>query len=261
MPNGNNQLQWIKGDLHVHSVLSPCGELEMSPSNVMNKCKELGIDILGICDHNSGANLPAFIKKAEEENIMILCGMEVQTREEVHLLCFFPCYNNLMEFEEEFKGTLPKINNNPEVFGDQVIIDENEQILHFEDNLLLISSSLGIGDVIKLTQKYNGEVIAAHIDKKYYSLISNLGFLPSYNFLAVEIFNYDGKEKMIHEYSEIENYPIIVSSDAHKLDDMDQKYQTYFFVKELTWQELLLAFQNKDSRKIAVYKNDTVNQE
>ncbi len=249
-------LKWYKADLHIHSVLSPCGELEMGVSNIVSKAKELGIDIISICDHNTGANLRAFCSRGEEEGITVIAGMEVQTREEVHCLCFFPGTDDLEGFEEEFNDTLPKINNKPEVFGDQVIIDQNENILGFEERLLLASSSLGISDLVKLVKEYKGQVVPAHIDKKYYSLISNLGFIPDYDLLGLEIFNYVDKNQLIKEYAEVERYPLMVSSDAHRLEEMKTSYKTFFYIYEPSFEEIVMAFNNLKGRRLNVFKND-----
>lgn len=252
MSKEDGKLAWYMADLHVHSVLSPCAELEMGPANVIEKCREVGINILGICDHNSGANVPAFKKKGKENNILTLAGIEVQTREEVHCLCFFPHTDNLKYFEKEFKGTLPKINNSPKIFGDQVVVNENEEILYQEERLLLTSSELGLKDLKETVESYDGGVIPAHIDKKYYSLIFNLGFIPPYNFLAMEIFDYLNRKNLINRYKELSEHTLIVSSDAHTLDGIDKLYYTYFLIATPTWDEIILALKNKNGRKVVV---------
>lgn len=252
----NEELKWYKADLHVHSVLSPCGELEMGPENVIKKCDELDIKILGITDHNSGANVGAFKSKGQKKGISVIAGMEVQSREEVHCLCFFPSRDKLKYFEKEFKATLPKINNNPNIFGDQVVVNEEEEILYLENNLLLVSSYLSIKEILEMVENYEGGMIPAHIDKKHYSIIYNLGFIPSYNFLALEIFNYPNRGEKEKNYPEIKKFPLVVSSDAHNLDDMVNQYYTYFYLAEPNWEEIKLALKSKKGRKVEVFSGD-----
>jgi len=126
-------------DLHIHSTLSPCGSLEMSPKKIVQKAKEIGLNLISITDHNSIANSAITQKLSYENGIEYLFGMEVQTEEEIHVLTYFDNYSDLYEVWNIVYERLPDIKNNPDYFGDQVIVDEDENITGYEDKLLINS--------------------------------------------------------------------------------------------------------------------------
>lgn len=246
-------LNWYRADLHVHTVLSPCGELEMGPREVTAQCQRLGIQILGITDHNKGSNVPAFLEAGKERGITVLPGLEIQTREEVHLLGLFPQLFHLASFEEEYRLTLPHIQNKEEVFGSQIVVNAEEEILGLEESLLLVSSSLGIYEVVELIRSHGGMVIPSHIERQAYGILVNLGFLPpDMGFLALELGDYSRKEELTARFPDLLTYPLLASSDAHTLEDMDGEWVTYFYVQVPCFQELKKALEGLSQRKVVV---------
>src|SRR5271157_2076619 len=128
----------FQADLHIHSVLSPCGSLEMSPVNIIATAIQQKLDIIGITDHNSTRHGPIVKKIGDRNGIFVLQGAEVTTREEIHCLTFFENEKELSVFQKYISDYLPFVQNNPEYFGFQVIVDEKENILEEIETLLLV---------------------------------------------------------------------------------------------------------------------------
>ncbi len=228
----------IKADLHIHTCLSPCGSLEMSPSAIAAALKKAGIDLASIADHNSALNCPAFADSCAREGIWPLFGLEVTSMEEAHLLCLFEKPDAALDFGEFIYKNLPDIPNNPEIFGDQVYVDSEDNILGEVEKYLGNATTLSIDEIRDEALSRSALFIPAHIDKPVFSVISQLGFLPEENYTALEVFSpaseavYEGK------------YALITSSDAHYLDDIGKKY----FTAELagkSFDSLRLAFKER----------------
>ncbi len=245
--------EWYRADLHVHTVLSPCAELEMGPRALIERSSQLGISILGITDHNAASNLPALQEVGRQADIFVLPGMELQSREEVHLLCFFPGLNTVQSFEQEFASTLPDLENREEIFGDQVVVDSREQILDYDHRLLIASSDWGVEEVVERVRFHGGGVIPAHIDRSSYSILSNLGFIPpGSEFMALEIANYQHQERLCQQYTGLDDYSFITSSDAHHLDELETDWVTYLYLQERNWEEIRLALNEEAGRRVVV---------
>lgn len=219
-------------DFHIHSALSPCGDNEMTPKNIVNLAKLYDLDVIAITDHNSSLNCKAIMEAAKEIDLIVIPGMELCTSEEVHIVCLFPTLEKAMEFSNFIKSTLPPIKNKPTVFGEQLVCDENDNVLGFEHTLLITASSISANDVVNVVSKYDGVCFPAHLDRSSYSLISNLGTIDnSFNFKCAEIFDLDslGELKKNHPY--LNNLKILSSSDAHYLENMRLKSE-YIEVEE-----------------------------
>ncbi|ACB83694.1 PHP domain-containing protein [Natranaerobius thermophilus] len=244
--------KWFKADLHIHSVLSPCADLDMGPNNIIDICKRENIEIIAITDHNTGRNVPAFQKKAAREGITVIPGMELQTREEVHCLCYFPSYSNLARFESMIAQTFPQIPNKEDIFGTQLVINDREEILAHEERMLLSSSSLGISELMEKVKQYSGLVIPAHVDKPSYSLLTNLGPpIGNEGFKALEFFSYSNYIKFTNQFSNLKDYPIIMSSDAHDLQDFQKpEYKTYFLLEEPVLSGIQKALESQGFREV-----------
>jgi 3',5'-nucleoside bisphosphate phosphatase len=243
-------MQCYKADLHIHTVLSPCGDLEMSPVNIVEAAFQKGINILGIADHNSTLNA-AFVKQlAEEKGIFTLCGAEVTTREEVHCLTFFENLELLADFQQYLEQHLPHIKNNPDIFGYQVVVDRQENIIRMVDSLLISALDQGIDQVQQKVHSLGGLFIPAHIDRPKYSLISQLGFVPKgIKADALEISKFTTPEKIIAGFKYLETYSFIWSSDAHYPHMIGENYSE-FQIEELSFQEIKMALHNKGNRKV-----------
>ena len=152
-------------DLHIHSCLSPCGDEEMTPYNLVNMAKVMGLDILALTDHNSSLNCPAAARAAEEAGIAFVPGMELTTSEEVHVVCLFPDVDSALAFSSYVAERLPKIKNRLDIFGEQLIMDDRDGILGHEENLLSTASFISIGEVFPLVSGFGGVCYPAHVDR------------------------------------------------------------------------------------------------
>ncbi len=241
-----------RADLHIHTVLSPCGDLEMSPLQIIEKARAKGLDIIGITDHNSTRHCQLVSKLAEPEGIFVLMGAEVTTREEVHCLTFFENNDQLLEFQLYLEKYLPPIPNNTDKFGYQLVVDENETITEQIGNLLISALDQSIGQVEQKVHSLGGIIIPAHIDRPSYSIISQLGFIPegmlidgieiSANCELASVAAYLGKH---HDKA------IIRSSDAHYINQLGQVYTT-FEMEHRTFSEIKLALHGINGRKVSV---------
>lgn len=242
----------FRADLHMHTVLSPCGDLEMSPANIVRKASERGIDILGITDHNSTLHAPLIKELASREGIMVLMGAEVTTKEEVHCLCFFENEELLSQFQEYLNQHLPNIPNDTDRFGYQVVVNEEEEITDEIDCLLISGLNQGIEEIEKKVHALNGLFIPAHINKTVNSVISQLGFLPpDLKVDALEISQHTTKSEFIKKNKYLKNYNFIQSSDAHYIDNIGNAW-TNFFMERRSFEEIKMALAGIDGRKIEI---------
>ena len=243
-------LQEFRADLHIHSCLSPCASLDLSPRNIVQEAKRVGLDIIAVTDHNSAKNVVAVMKLAEELKLKVIPGMEVQTREEIHLLTLFPDWASAAAWDEEVRRNLPDIQNDPEVFGQQPIVDEEGNILRFEDRLLLNSIHFSLNEVKQRVERGGGLIIPAHFDKGSFSIISQLGLIPTdIDLEALEISRAARCARGNTAPAVPPSIPCIASSDAHELDEIGHG-QTVFFLAEPTLAELRLAIHGREGRKV-----------
>lgn len=215
----------IKADLHIHTTLSPCGSLDMSPSKIVETSIKKGLDLIAITDHNSIENSFYTESIGRKNGLKVLFGMEAQTQEEVHILTIFDKRQDIERFYNIIYDFLPDVKNNPEFFGDQIVVDENDNIVRVEKKLLSNSLNISIEELYELTKKYNGVFIPAHINRYRTSLISNLGFIPEFiKNMVVEI-NLPFSSAFLE--IELSNLSYIVNSDAHFPIDIGRNYTIY----------------------------------
>jgi PHP family Zn ribbon phosphoesterase len=210
-------------DLHIHTALSPCGDNDMSPMNIVNMAVIKGLDVIAITDHNSIKNCIPCLEAARDKDILVIPGMEIQTKEEVHLLCLFKNIEEALVFGAKVDELLPNIKNNRDFFGEQLIFDNKNNVIDEEKRLLISSVNISISRVFTMVSQLNGVVVPAHVDKRNYSIISNLGFLPlNIDFTTIEISkNCDKKDYMVKN-AYLNNYNVIIDSDAHYLGDISE---------------------------------------
>jgi len=170
-------LREFKADFHIHTCLSPCAELEMSPLAIIQQAKIKELDIIGICDHNSAENISALKQAADKYDICLLPGMEVTSIEEVHILALFDEIASALQLQEIIYANLPG-ENDEDTFGMQVIVNIRGEVLGFNKKLLIGASNLTVDEAVRTIHSLNGLAIAAHIDRDSFSLISQLGFVP-----------------------------------------------------------------------------------
>ena len=237
----------FKADLHVHTCLSPCADLKMSPRAIAEQAKTKEIDILGICDHNSAENVPALIKAARKFKIFILPGLEITSQEEVHILALFDKPEPAIKLQEIIYYNLPG-ENDEEAFGMQVVVNEKGEVLRFNNKLLIGASTLSVEEVVQAIHSLEGLAIASHIDREGFSLISQLGFIPNdLDLDALEISPHISQQEAIDRFQPA--LPLTCSSDAHFLEEIG-RCCTSFYIEKATTQEIKMAFLNKKGRKI-----------
>jgi len=240
-------LRPFKADLHIHTCLSPCTELDMSPKGILTTAKKKEINIIGICDHNSSENSMAVMNAAKKMNINVIPGMEVTSQEEVHVLALFDNIENALKLQEYVYGNLPG-ENDEDAFGMQVIVNEKEEVLGFNNKLLIGATTIPLEEVIRLIHSFDGITIASHIDRESFSIIGQLGFVPENLELdALEISPNITFEEAKKRYAD--NYPFTCSSDAHYPDDIGKGF-TSFLLKDGTVAEIKKALKNEDGRKL-----------
>lgn len=247
-------MQPFRADLHIHTLLSPCGDLEMSPANIVKAAAQRNIQILGIADHNSTKHGPLVQKLAQKEGIFTLCGAEVTTKEEAHCLTFFETLESLAQFQQYLDEHLAKIKNDPKYFGYQVVIDEQEMIVEEVEHLLISAINQSLDQVEKKVHELNGLFIPAHIDRPKYSLTSQLGFVPpDIKADALEISKHTTRDEIVKKFPYLDSFTFITSSDAHFPHDIGQT-TTIFELEELTFDEIRMALKKEKGRR--VFLND-----
>lgn len=210
-------------DLHIHSCLSPCGDDDMLPSNIVGMAALKGLDVIAVTDHNSCGNCGAVMKLAEAYGVTAIPGMELTTAEEVHVLCLFPELKNAMAFNEYVHDRLAKIPNKEDIFGKQQFVNEDDVITDTEPFLLINATSIGFDDVYKAVTDYGGIMIPAHIDKSTTSLLSNLGFiLPDSKFRCAEVKHIGLLDELEEKHTYLKTCSILSDSDAHYLQDINE---------------------------------------
>ena len=215
----------VKIDLHLHTVLSPCGDLLMTPLNIIKKAVEKNIEVIAITDHNSAANVKVTRDLAINYPVKIIPGIEVETREEIHLLCLFKKYNSLLNLHNYIYDNLPPEENIEDIFGPQIIVDIENDFAAREKRLLATSTNLSINEVVEKVYELNGIVIPSHIDKNY-GLIKNLGLIPQDLSLSnLEVFKKTDIEKLKSKYPYLENYNLLKNSDSHYLDEIEAQME------------------------------------
>jgi predicted metal-dependent phosphoesterase TrpH len=195
----------------------------MSPINIITKAKEVGLHVISITDHNMVENCLYANEIGKKFGITVLFGMELQTLEEIHLLAFFDTYNLALAFQEKIYSLLPDIQNDADYFGDQVVVNEENEIIRFENRLLLNSAQISITDATAWIKNHGGVAIPSHIDSPTFSIISQLGYIPDdLPFDALEVRN---KEKATELLPLImrKDIPFVSFSDAHYLVDIGKR--------------------------------------
>ena len=210
----------FRADLHVHTVLSPCAEIEMLPPLVVQAALDKGIQVIAVTDHNATANIAAVQHAAKDTDLVVLPGMELQTREEVHVLCLFDTLDQVFELQKAVDRLLPSFSNDPEHFGVQLIVDAEGELVALEDRLLLTSVNISFSEAFNLVNELEGMFIPAHINRKIYGLIEVLGFVPDdINIEVLEISRHLKPAEALQKFPQIHGYPLIQNGDVHRLDE------------------------------------------
>lgn len=238
-------------DLHIHTCLSPCADLTMSPTRIVNRAMARKLDIIGICDHNSAENVQATINAACKNDLTVLAGMEVTSVEEVHAIALFDETSQVLNLQETVYANLIPEENKEELFGEQIVANEFDEVEGYNKRLLIGATTLTLTEIVKTIHTCGGLAIASHIDRESYSIIGQLGFIPE----DLEIDGLEISPQMTIAQANARipgtaKYPLITSSDAHFLDNIG-KATTSFLLEEPTVNEIQKALKNEDGRKIS----------
>ena len=242
-------LKNFKADLHIHTCLSPCSELEMSPLSIVEKASEKGLDIIAITDHNSAENVVAAQRAADNLNLTVLSGMEVSSAEEAHIIALFEGAEEALALQNEVYENLMTGENDEKRFGEQIVVNEKDEVMGFNKRLLIASTSLTAHDIVNKVHSLGGIAIASHIDRDFFSILSQLGFIPEdLHFDSLEISRQIRREQAEELYKNYRSYTWISASDAHRLEDIGKR-STIFLMREPAFEEIRLALQNKEGRQ------------
>ena len=225
----------MKADLHIHTCLSPCGDLDMSPRNIVRIAKERGMQIIAITDHNSTRNTRVCLELGKREGLHVIPGCEVNTQEEVHVLCYFPHLEATEEFQRYLDDKIGNVRNDPDRFGYQVAVDENDRIVYEEERSLFMGINDEVEGVSKVVYRLGGVFVPAHVDRPRNSLFSQLGFIPpGLRYHALEVSKGTTPGLFLAGRPELSGERFIQSSDAHYTEDIAMAY-TRFYMLELGW--------------------------
>ena len=210
-------------DLHIHSCLSPCGDDDMTPANIVGMAAILGLDAVAVTDHNSCKNCPAVLAAAKEYGILAIPGMEINTSEEIHAVCLFPDLDAAMDFDTYVYDRLMPFPNNEEIFGRQLLYDTEDQVCGSIPNLLINATEISFEGLWELVRSYEGVMFPAHVDKSANSLMANLGFIPpDSQFKTAEVKDLRQLHRLKKAHPYLEGCRIVSDSDAHYLEHIHE---------------------------------------
>jgi predicted metal-dependent phosphoesterase TrpH len=245
-------MRLYRADMHIHTLLSPCGDLDMTPANIVARAKERKLDIIGITDHNTTRQCNLVAELASEKGLFVMCGAEVTTSEEVHCLAFFKSNVQLSLFQNYLDDHLPNIKNDPKYFGYQVAVDRKEDIVFEEERLLLSALDQSVEQVADKVKELGGIFFPAHIDKTKNSIISQLGFFPKgLSFDAVGVSKFADLEKLKSNNKILTEKSIVRSSDSHYLENIGDVY-TEFSIERPDFDEIAKALRGEEGREVIV---------
>lgn len=243
-------MKTLLADFHIHTLLSPCAEIEMTPHHIVMRAAQYGVDAVAITDHNASANAAAAVEAAKNYGIKVFPGMEVECREEAHIVVLFDTLEQLAAWQKIVDANMSGLKNNAERFGAQFIVDDDDNFIAEEERMLLGPLKLPAAEVIQKVNAMGGMAIAAHVDRPSYSLLMQLGFLPSDMGLAAAEISPVGIRELKEQKLKLAlgglNY--VTDSDAHMMDSFINGPKNLITVKSLTVAELKLALAAEDGR-------------
>lgn len=208
-------------DLHIHSCLSPCAGDDMTPANIAGMAVLAGVQIAALTDHNTTKNCPAFFKACKQYGLVPVAGMELTTAEDIHIICLFETLEAAMDFDTALQAHRILIPNRPKVFGNQLIVDEEDNVLGQEENLLINATSLDLDSAVHLAAQYGAAVYPAHVDRQGNGILAILGDMPaSPRFATVEFHDREKIADYERDYPQLVGKMKVVCSDSHYLENM-----------------------------------------
>lgn len=218
-------------DLHIHTGLSPCAVQDMTPNNIVNMAVLNGLDAIAVTDHNSCGNVEVVMELGKQKEVVVIPGIEVETREEIHVLCLFSDLYEAYEMEKIVYDHLPSMENKASIFGKQFLYDIDDEIIGENPRFLSTATNLSLEKVFDFVYDLGGIPIPAHIDRPSYSIISNLGWIPEdIEVSTIEVSRYCEDYKA---YQEKYNHLLVLqNSDAHELGYIYDRHRS-IEVKEM----------------------------
>jgi len=211
----------VKADLHIHTFLSPCGDIGMTPLNIVRNAREKKLDLIAVTDHNSTLQGPEVHRIGQREGLAVIYGAEITTREEVHCLAYLETEAQRLKLQTYLEQHLPHIPNDPDIFGYQLWVDEHERVLGEAPYLLISAINQTIDQVEAFVHSIGGLFVPAHIERPRNSLLSQLGFVPpGLRADAMELTRHTRPADFLGNHPELKKYKIIQSSDAHYINDL-----------------------------------------
>ena len=207
-------------DFHVHSCLSPCGDADNTPNNIVGMAFLNGVKLMALTDHNSSRNCPAFFAAARRYGIVPIAGMELTCAEDIHVVCLFETLEDALAFNDEVDTRRIRVKNREDIFGEQLILDEDDNVIAHEEDLLINATTISLDEAPELVGKYGGICYPAHIDRPANGAIEILGDFPHYlGFRIAELHDRENRDEYVSRYG-LEGIRLLFSSDAHYLNQL-----------------------------------------
>lgn len=244
------ELGRFRADLHIHSCLSPCGELTVYPSRIVDRALEEGLDIIAVSDHNTAENAAAVIQAARGTGLLVLPGMELTSAEEVHILGIFESMAGVLPVQDEVYRKLEKLPARRRLLRDQVIVDKDDMVTGFSPRHLLAAADLDIRETVDLIHRHGGLAVASHIDRGAFSILSQLGFIPpGLDLDALEISPLMSISRGRSAYPACGRFPMVRFSDAHRPEDIGRP-STDLLLAAPAFGEIRMAFRKERGRSV-----------
>ena len=211
-------------DLHIHSCLSPCADNDMTTNHIAGMAVLNGLQIVALTDHNTAKNCPAFFEAAKKQGIVPVAGMELTTSEDIHAVCLFEHLEDALRFDAYIQSRRTLIPNRTDIFGDQLLMNENDEIVGTEPHFLSNATSVSIEEAPAIVRQYGGVCYPAHIDREANGIIATLGTFPeTLDCACAEIRDAEKRSELEARFPILKEKQIIISSDAHYLWDIRDK--------------------------------------
>lgn len=227
-------------ELHLHSCLSPCGDSEMTPASIAGMAMLNGVRVAALTDHNTCKNCPAFYEACNNYGVVPIAGMELTTMEEIHVVCLFESLEDAMAFDEFVESHRMRVKNRPDIFGDQLIMNADDEVIGVDEDLLILATDLDLTTVANIVRERGGVAIPAHIDKQSNGMLGILGTFPEEpGFRTVEFYDVKKIDEYKNLFPQIRKMNIITNSDAHYLEHMRLDPPEFDFLEDSSSPESL----------------------
>ncbi len=238
-----------RAELHVHTVLSPCAGVEMIPPVIVESALQKNINLIAITDHNATANIGAVMEASKGTGLTVLAGMELQTREEVHVLCLFDSLEQAEAWQRSVDAHFENFPNDVDKIGEQYIVDTTGNFIRSETRMLITNIDMSLEDAVRAVNALGGLVIPAHVERRAYGLLAELGF-ASPIFEALEISRHTTVENVIKQFPQIKNFPLLQNGDVHYRDGFLGAME--FEIETANIMEIRKAIRGIDKRRMRI---------